>query len=199
MASEVEIVNGALTLLGEGRVISIDDPLKQARSAKAMLALSRDALLGGYNWSFAKVRTQLSALISTPSFGFGLEYQIPSDCLRLVYVSDKYVGADLTDYRGSPTEEYTIEGRKILTDISAPLPVIYIKRVIDTTQFHPNFSKLLSAQLAMDLCEDLTQSETKSQKIERAFVRELRLAIRANAIELPPTKLADDEWLLSRL
>jgi hypothetical protein len=105
---------------------------------------------------------------------------------------------DLTDYRGSPVEEFTIEGRTILTNLAAPLPVIYIKRVTDTTQFQANFTKGFAAQLAMDVCEALTQSETKRARAERELSKEITLAIRANAIELPPRKLPDDEWLMSR-
>ena len=199
MASQAEIANAALTLLGSDRIISLDDDIKPAREIKAMFNISRDALLAGYDWSFAKTRSNLSALTSTPAHGFDYEFQIPSDCLRLVMVGEHYVGMDLTDYRGSPVEEFTIEGRTILTNLAAPLPVIYIKRVTDTTQFQANFTKGFAAQLAMDVCEALTQSETKRARAERELSKEITLAIRANAIELPPRKLPDDEWLLSRL
>jgi hypothetical protein len=198
VASQAEIANVALTLLGSDRIISLDDDIKPAREIKAMFNISRDALLAGYDWSFAKTRSNLSALTSTPANGFDYEFQIPSDCLRLVMVGEHYVGMDLTDYRGSPVEEFTIEGRTILTNLAAPLPVIYIKRVTDTTQFQANFTKGFAAQLAMDVCEALTQSETKRARAERELSKEITLAIRANAIELPPRKLPDDEWLMSR-
>lgn len=199
MASNVEIVNAALTLLGESRIISLDDDVKPARESKAIFDMCRDALLAGYNWSFAMERVKLSAMVDAPSFGYSLQYQMPSDCLRLVMVGDSYVGLDLTDYRGSPTEEFAIDGRRILTDMAAPLPIRYVKRVEDSQQFHPNFVKMFSAKLAMDLCESLTQSDTKYQRARDIFKDELMLAIRANAIELPPRKLPDDEWLMSRL
>lgn len=199
MASAVEIANIGLTLLGSDRIASIDDEVKAAREIKAIFDTTRDALLAGYDWSFAKTRTTLPALASTPAHGFGLEYQMPSDCLRLVFIGSHYVGVDLTDYRGSPVEEYTIEGRKILTDLGAPLPIVYIKRVTDTAQFQANFVQAFGARLAMNVCEAITQSDTKADRVEREFMRQISLAIRANAIELPPKKLADDEWLLSRL
>lgn len=199
MASEVEIANVALTLLGSSRVLSIDDDVKAAREIKAVFNISRDALLAGYDWSFAKTRTQLSALASAPPFGFGLQYQLPVDCLRVVMVGDHYAGVDLTDYRGSPTEEFTFEGRTILTDLGAPLSLVYIKRVTDTAQFQSNFAKAFGAQLAVDVCEALTQSETKRARAEAQLNKEIGLAIRANAIELPPKRLADDDWLIARL
>src|SRR5687767_13639748 len=148
MASQVEIVNGALTILGSGRIISIDDDVKQAREAKAIYELRRDALFAAHNWNFAKARSRMSADADAPSFQYSLQYTLPSDCLRVIMLNDFYVGADLTDYRGSPVEEYTIEGRKVLTSWAAPLSIVYVKRVTDTTQFDAAFTWAFSADLA---------------------------------------------------
>ena len=199
MSSEVEIVNAALTLLGEGRIASLADDVKAAREATAVFSIRRDALLAGYTWSFAKTRAQLSALVDAPPFGFTLKYQLPSDCLRIVMVGDYYTGLDLTDYRGSPTEEFMVEGREILTDLGAPLNLRYIKRVTDTSQFSSNFTAAFAADLAEVLAEPLTQSESKRERASAVLRREISMAVRANAIELPPSKLADDEWLIARL
>lgn len=199
MASEVEVVNIGLTLLGESRIASLDDNTKPAREAKAIFTAVRDALLAKYNWNFAKERTALSALVSTPAFQYSVEYQLPADCLRLVELNDYFVGIDLTDYRGSDTREYAIEGRKIKTNWAAPLNIKYIKRVTDASQFDPVFGTTMGARMAMDLCESLTQSDSKWQKAAAQYKQELSDAVRVNAIALPPQKLADDEWLLSRL
>jgi len=199
MASQTDIVNTALTLLGEGRVMSIDDDLKQARDAKAVYDIVLNSLLGGYTWSFAKTRAQLPALVGAPAFEFGSRFQLPADCMRLVMVGDVYVGVDLTDYRSMPSELYAIEGREILTDYGSPLNIKYIKRVVDTNLYPPNFVSVFAAKLAATLAESLTQSETKQARAEDRLAKELALAVRANAIELPPVKLPDDEWVMSRL
>lgn len=199
MASEVDIANLALTLLGDTRIISLDDPVKQAREVKAVFGLTRDALLGGYTWSFAKARASLAAEATAPIFGYANQFPLPSDCLRIVLVNEVYAGLDLTDYRGSPTEDFTIEGRKILTDFAAPLKLRYIKQVTDPGQFSTNFTMAFGCQLAANLCEALTQSNAKRAAAEQALSREIKLAIRSGAIELPPNKLADDEWVASRL
>lgn len=199
MASETDIANIAITLLGGDRIASIDDDVQNARDAKALFATSRDALLGGYNWCFAMDRAQLVALSTAPAFGFDYQYNFPADCLRIVFVGDYYVGIDLTDYRGAPTELFTIEGRRILTGLAAPLNLRYVKRVEDTGLFDPCFVKSFGCQLASDMCEAMTQSDTKRDRAEKALGHELSKAVRANAIQLPPQKLADDEWLMSRL
>lgn len=199
MASQVEIVNAGLTILGSGRITSIDDDLKAAREAKAIYDITRNALLASHNWSFAKARAQLPALSTAPLFEYAYQYQIPVDCMRLLFVGDWYAGLDLTDYRGSPTEEFVIEGRVILTNFTSPLNVKYVKLISDTTQFAPAFTLMFAAALAEVLAEPLTQSDSKKEFAARAKQRALNDAIRANAIEMPPTKLPDDEWLISRL
>lgn len=198
MSSKIEIVNTALTLLGEVRIISIDDDVKPAREAKAIYDITRDALLASYNWSFAKERASLSALADAPAFEYDLQYQFPSDALRILFIGDYYVGVDLSDYRGSSTSEFTIEGRKILTNMAAPLNIKYVKRVTDTTQMTAPFTMAFAAKLAEMLAEPLTQSDQKRARAEASLKEAISLAIRSNAIELPPEKLADDEWILSR-
>lgn len=200
MSSDVEVANVALTLLGSARIASFDDNIKAAREISAIYETVRDATLAGQNWNFAKARAELPALVDPPVGNqFSAQYQLPTDCLRVVMVGDRYVGADLTDYRGSPTEEYAIEGRKILTDWSAPLLVKYISRVTDPNLFDPLFKKAFGCKLAEDLCEALSQSDTKRQRAMDTYRQTVAEAIRVNAIALPPQKLADDEWLMSRL
>lgn len=199
MASEVEIANVALTLLGEARIASIDDDVKAAREVKAIFAIARDALQAGYNWHFAKTREKLTALADAPSFGYAYQYQLPTKCLRIIQIADYFPGIDLTDYRGASTEEYQIEGRRILTDFTAPMNFRYVQQVTDTSQFAANFTMMFGAYLAQLLAEPLTQSDQKRARATEQMARELALAVRANAIELPPQKLADDEWLISRL
>ena len=179
--------------------MSLSDNSKPAREANAIYESVRDSLLAGYNWSFAKTRAQLPASATAPAFEYAYAYPLPVDCLRVVFVGDYYAGMDLTDYRGAPTEMFTIEGREILTDMGSPLNIKYIKRQTDSTLFSANFSASLSAKLAENLAEPLTQSDTKRARAEAAFKTEIRLAVRANAIELPPQKFADDEWIFSRL
>jgi hypothetical protein len=199
MSTVVEIANLALTLLGESRIMALTDNSKPAREINAVVDQTRDALLAGYNWSFAKTRAQLPASTDVPAFEYARKFPLPVDCLRLTFVSDYYVGLDLTDYRGGPTELFTIEGRDILTNEGAPLNVKYIKRITDSTNFSANFSYSFAAKLAEALAETLTQSDTKRARAAEMFAKEIRLAVRAGAIELPPQKLADDEWVMSRL
>lgn len=199
MASEVEIVNAALTLLGESRIISLDDDTKAAREAKALFTINRNALLASYSWSFAKAIKNLTQDGTNPGFGFSYRYMMPVTALHVIRVGDKFAGLDLTDYRGASTAEFNIFGRYIHTNLGAPLKFEYVDTVTDTGQFAAAFVKAFACYMAMDLAEPLTQSDSKRERAERAYQRAINLAIRANAIELPPQKLADDEWINARL
>lgn len=199
MPTQLGITNLALVLLGSDRIVTINDDVKAAREALAIFDQTRDALLGAFNWSFAKTRVQLAATGVAPVFGYANAFNLPADCLRVLNVNDTYAGLDLTDYVGVPNPEFTIEGRQILAVYSSPINLRYVKQVTDPTVFYTHFANALSAQLAFNLCETLTQSSTKKADALAARNRELSLAIRANAIELPPETQADSSWVMSRL
>lgn len=199
MAEQIETVNVALTMLGEARIVSMLDNSKPAREANAIYDVAFEAFLGAHSWSFAKARTTLPALSDPPAFEYAYQYQLPPKALRLVYVGNVYSGVDLSSVRNSPSAGYVIEGRRILTNMGAPLPIKYISKVEDISAAPGVFAKCFACYLAEMLAEPLTQSEQKRARAEAALRTALREAVTANAIELPPNKLPDDEWMLSRL
>jgi hypothetical protein len=119
MTTETDVVNLALTLLGESRIDSLTDGSKPAQDASAIFVPVRDELMSRYNWTFAMKRGQAALNAEAPAFGFANAFDFPSDCLRVVRPGARYQGPDLTDYRNGPSEEYTVEGRQILTDWDA--------------------------------------------------------------------------------
>jgi hypothetical protein len=199
MASQVDIANRALTKLGAARIISFADDNKQARAISSMFEIVRDAELRSHIWSFSVKRASLAALVSTPDWGFQREFPVPSDCLRILMVNDVYNGPSLEDYRNQPVAEYSLEGNKILTNFPAPLKIRYVSRVFDTTQWDSMFVEAMACRLAMELAEDLTQSNTKRELAQSEYVAALRNAIRSNALEQPAQDLPDNSWLLGRL
>jgi len=199
MASRVDVANRALTKLGAARIIDFIDDNKQARAIQAMFDIVADAELRSHLWSFTVKRTDLAALVSTPNWGFEYEYQLPSDFLRLLQVDEVYVGPSMDDYRNKDTSEYVLEGNKILTNFAAPLKIKYQARVVDTTQWDATFVEAMASRLAMELAEDLTQSNQKKADAVEDYRRAIKTAIRCNAIEQPPMDLPDDAWMMSRL
>jgi hypothetical protein len=199
MTSQVDIANRALTKLGASRIISFGDDNKQSRAILSMFDIVRDAELRSHIWSFSVKRDSLPALTSTPAWGFSYEYQMPSDSLRLLMVNDIYNGPSMEDYRNQPVADYSLEGNKILANFAAPLKIRYVSRVTDTTQWDSMFVEAFACRLAMELAEDLTQSNTKRELAQNEYMAALRGAIRASSVEQPDQALPDNSWLLSRL
>jgi hypothetical protein len=199
MASQVEIVNRALTALGSERITSLSDNTKQAKTASAIWDTIVDGLLRAYRWNFSIKRDSLAALVSTPEWGFEFEYQLPADCILLLQVGEYFVDRTAANYRDADDSPWMIEGRKILTDLDAPLSIRYVGSVADTNDYDAMFTEALIAKLSMEMAEPLTQSATKRQLAKADYDSAIRLAIRSNSIENPSMSLPDSSWILGRI
>lgn len=199
MASNVEIANRALTKIGSKRIVSLDDNTKEGREVKSMFVPVRDAEMRAHNWHFTIKRAGLAAHASAPSFGYARQFRLPADYIKAIQVGDYYPGADLSDYVNGDNSEYAIENGFILTDLPAPLHFRYVARIDDPTLFDSLFVEVFACKLAMELAEPITQSSTKRELAAREYRDAIATAVRANAIERPPVKTADDTWILARL
>lgn len=202
MASPVDIANRALTMLGASRITSLSDNRKEAREINAVYEQVRDEELRRYNWNFAIKRAALAALTDAPPFGFSLQYRVPADFMRAIQIGDVYPAVNLSDVVGLDDSAYAIEndgaGRVIRTNMGAPLNLRYVARIEDSTVYDPLFVGALAAKLAMDVAESLSASTNKVDQASRNYRMALSDAVRCNAIEKPPVKLADDTWIASR-
>ncbi len=199
MASQVAICNRALSKLGAQKITSIEDSNKAARTMKLLYETVLEAELSGHNWNFAKKRATLPSLAEAPAWGFSLQYQLPTDCLKVIQVNDIFVAPGLIDYRSSDDSPWSIEDGKILTDFPAPLKIKYVKNVTDAAMLTPLFVELLASKLAFEGCFDITQSNTRQQAAKDDYNTAIMRAANTNAIELPPQGLPDDSWVLGRL
>lgn len=203
MASQVDVFNRALVIIGEKRVSSPSEDTKAARELSAIWDTTREGLLRAYRWSFAMKRAQLAPLATPPAWGFSLQFPLPSDFLRLDQAGDFFVGLSTADYVGASEAAYAIErstsGRVILTDMQNPLNIRYVSNVTVPTEFDPLFTEALAAKLGLDAGAALTDSSSKVEKAERAFERAIAAAIRVNAIERPPETQPDGAWVAARL
>jgi len=190
MASTVDICNRALQKLGASRIISLTQDSVSARACNLAYESVRDAELRAHSWNFAVKRAQLAADATAPLYGYDNAFTLPSDCLRLL-------PNDHTE--GVYTADWKVEGRKILTNEDAPLEIRYVARVTDTTQYDGLFVEALASRLAMEMCEELNQSNTKRQLAAEDYKQTMREARKINAFEQPPAEQATDSWITGRL
>lgn len=191
MSSDVTICNLALQRLGEARILSLSDDSRAARAMNLLYAPTRDGLLRKHPWNFAIKRAAIAADSTNPAFGYDNAFTIPSDCLRLLS-NDKGEGETYMD-------SWKLEGGKILTNEDGPLYIRYVARVTDPTKLDACFVKLFALRLALDACEELTQSSTKFQLIAEEYKDALKDARRLNAFENPPADSQDGSWISSRI
>lgn len=191
MASKTDIANRALSKLGEGRVSNIDtDDNTAPKVIRFMWDIELDTLLTAYPWNFAVTRTQIAKNATAPSWGYANSYTLPSDFLALLEINQN------PDYRLET--DATNGGRLILTDSGSPLKIRYIKRVTDTGEFDPLFVQAFASKLALEGCEEITQSNTKKEILVREYLNNIREAYASDAIQDPPLRLQSDEWLVAR-
>lgn len=177
--------------MGAKSIVSLSEDSTAGRACNRVYAHARDAELRAHPWSFARERVSLAADATDPIFGPAKQYQMPSDCLRILP----------TNGTGGTTnqDDFQIEGRKILTNATSPVKLIYIKRVTDPNTFDHLFVELLVARIAMEVAESVTQSNKKKDDAKEHYVMAKREARRVNAFEAPPQEEPEDKWISARV
>jgi|LauGreDrversion4_2_1035121.scaffolds.fasta_scaffold155882_2 hypothetical protein len=198
-ASNVAIANLALTKLGDLRILNLTDNTKPAREVNAVFDMARDYLQRRFSWRYCIKRANLAADSGTPLWDWSYQYQIPTDCLRILQVGQWYPSPDLSDLISTGGQEYVLEGKYILSNQAGPLKLRYLSRVTDPVQFDTAFDMAFSAYLAYLVAEPLTASAEAKQMAYQDYRNAVKDAVIANAIENPPESLADQTWILARL
>ncbi|TXG77628.1 hypothetical protein E6Q11_02545 [Candidatus Dojkabacteria bacterium] len=189
MASEVEMCNRALQKLGAQRITSLSENSVNARACSIAYPVIRDREQEEHFWNFTIERATLAADATAPAWGRNNSFELPADFLKLApdYPEDNFNSKD-----------WQIEGRKILTNDSAPLYVRYVKQVTDPNLMPPLFRETVSAALAMELAEELTQSNTKKEAVKADYEDMIARAKKSNAIQNVPQMPATDSWITER-
>lgn len=199
MANQAEIANRALTKIGDRRITSLSDDVEQARVISSSWDVLRDNELRARNWNFSIARASIAALVETPAWGFAYQYQLPTDCLKVVQVGEYYPGLSMSDYRLLQAVDYVVEGGKVLTNMAAPLKIRYVARIENTGLWDGTFVEVFSCRLAVEICERLTNSSSKREIAWKEYKEAINVAMGSNAVENSPEPLADDSWIMSRM
>lgn len=172
MNSTTEIANAALLAVGEAQITSIDQDSTAARLCARLLPRHRDTLLREFDWNFARHQAALAALDETPVHSWKLAYQLPEDCLALLR-SD----IDTSDFVGSAEHApWEIQGRRVLTNISAPFNIVYTRVIHEVSAMDDAFTEAWALRVARDLALPLTQSAGLRETLQRDYLRAVRLA-----------------------
>ena len=153
-----EIINLALTRIGESPVISLDEGSTAARTAELLYDASRRAILRDFDWSFATKSVLLNPVDTDEAPAV---FAVPSDCLRVLRVYDK----------AKPScgkEWFKVQGGNIYTYACTPL-CFYIRDEEDAGLFDAKFAEALSYKLAGELAMPVRQSESLTASMLNAY------------------------------
>jgi len=201
--STTDIANRALQMLGANTILALTDATREARAADTCYDSCRKAELRSHPWNFAVKRVILAPDATAPAFGYAYQFTLPSDCLRVPLPRDA-------------TLDWRAEGNKLLTNTlqspwlgatqassstgtGAKLMLAYIADITDTTQYDALFIEVLAARMAVAMCDQITQSNTKKQAIEGDYKALVSEARKVNAMENLPAEPVEDPWFLGRL
>jgi len=189
VASEVEVCNRGLQLLGAESIISLTENSNNARRCLLAYTPVRLAFLRKHTWSCAITRAALLADAVAPVFGRARAFALPADYIRLMppYAED------------NPNDlDWQIEGKKIYTDDSAPLQIRYIFDLKDVNTMDALFREALAHTIALNICESVTNSSSKKRDIAVGLADVLADAKRVNAMERPSQIPPEDTWVTVR-
>lgn len=96
MTSSVSICSNALLALGAHPINDFDEDTDHARLCANLYPTVRNKLLRAHLWNCAIKRVVLSPVSSAPEFGYGYQFSLPGDLIRVLSVGES---RDDIDYR----------------------------------------------------------------------------------------------------
>lgn len=164
--TKTTICNMALTYLAGNLLDDIDtDTTTEADLCNANWDSCRDFVLEARDWTFARVRDELTKDATAPDFEWGSRFAKPSDCLVLRRVARQAANMEIR-------EPFELEGNWILADVDT-LYVIYTAQITDVTLFSPAFVRALAYYLASTLAPALSENVKQAQLLYQQFERVL--------------------------
>lgn len=188
MATKIEVCNRALQKLGARLITAIDENSKNAQELRACYDIILKSELRAHTWNCSIQRASLAADAPAPEWGRANAFQVPSDFLRLL---------PLYPEMNSNAIDNVVEGRKILSNDATPLYIRYVA-LIEPGTMDANFIEAFATRMASELCESITQSNTKKEGLRADYKEIISIAKRTNGIEVVPAQAADSTWTTVR-
>ena len=185
----VDIANSALQKLGATRIAALTDLNVNAKACNVCYDRLKKALLRKYDWNFARAQAEIAEDATAPSWGRAARYPLPSDFIAL--------RPDLPEDNLN-TKDWQIIGRYIHTDDTSPIYIHYTKDVTDTNEMDPLFQELLAFDMAIQMCEEITNSKSLKESLKEDRKIALNEAKKANAFENESPEPPADTWLTAR-
>lgn len=186
--SAVDVSNNALQRVGAARITALTDATPEARACLTAFDTTRRSALRRYPWNFAITRAVLAPDTTTPTAvaqEFTHQFTLPAGCLRVLRPN-------------TPSLDWKIEGRKLLTNDGDTVYLRYIEDIEDVAAWDSAFYEVFAAALALRLRERLTSSNAKMATLKDEYKDAIAEARLADAFESGPDEAPEDDWLVAR-
>lgn len=156
---ELEIVNLALSLLGQASIQSMSEGSAAANAAKLNYDSVRRATLREYNWSFALSTARL-ARVEWNDGDFEFSFSLPADCLKVLRLLEEGSGQFRADERDAVP--YRIRGNVLSCNVELPM-IEYVRNVENPAEFDDLFIDAFKYKLAGALAMPVTGNASLMQ------------------------------------
>lgn len=180
--SETSIANFGAAILDEQALNSLDDSTTYGRLCAREFGYARDELLRSHPWSFNKKMVLLAPDVDAPPFRWDYAYTLPTDCIRMY---------PLREYTNGPKIPFEKFQRKIYTDKSVSLPLVYGARITNAAEFDPLFARALGSFLGLLGAQRVTGKANYVDKARQMFADALQSAIHVNSLEMGGDEYVD--------
>ena len=182
--SSVAICNQAMSWLGANLITNLElDESDEAKACNAIFDLTRDAVMEAREWTFAVERFSLPKMSREPAYGYGSQFLIPNNVLRMLSIPSVTSTGGTIQLDGSGADwtpdvewwriEHQPEGRVILVNRDGPLFVRALVRVVESFTWSPTFIQAFSARIAADLAMALTEDRQKMEDMYKLYASKL--------------------------
>lgn len=189
--SQTSIIDRGLQLLGYAAISSPSQV--GSRGAKAMQRAYDPVKLSElqkHYWHFAIKRALLPASGTPPVHTKANAFPLPGDYIMLA-PEDQTSDLQLKN-------DWVVEGGSIITDDDGPLPIRYVCSSVLESQFDAIFAEALSAGLALACCEELTNSQSKLDRVGQIYDLQISEAKKRGSILVQKARVPVSPWLSMR-
>ena len=192
MASETDIANVALRLVGGTRITSLTQGTPNANAVQDLYSTIRDELME-FPWNFATKRVELAKSTTAPGFGYDNAYALPSDWVFTISVHDNDESVGTIDFRHEQVGAQNV----IATDVNSVF-LVYTYKEQDPNIMTPSFRKALSSALARDLAITVANSNVLEDQLGKRATKDLARAKSLDAMGSFPEPRPRGSWANSR-
>lgn len=190
----IEIINRALIKLGEPLISSVEQE-PNGRLMSLIYEDMRDFVLADHPWRFSIKRVVLAPDEEKPISGFAASYTLPTDFLTLYRFGEYYKRPNYLDNIIRSDERYSIEGNKILCNLTRRIYLTYVSKVTDPNRFSPWFKEALATKIAAEYAMRLKQSPQLLQLFNNDFAMYLERAEMNDELMNDIETIPDGSWV----